>query len=481
MKDDLCREEGRLSALVKQYDMLPPGTRVLCAVSGGADSVYLLRQLCMMQPFWDIQVIAAHYNHNLRGEESRRDENFVRQFVNTHCAPEKTAAFPDGKVVQIPAVALIVGSGDVGAEAARRGTGVEETARSMRYAFLEETAERLGCQRIATAHTADDNAETMLLNLIRGAGLRGLSGIPPVRGKLIRPLLTTQRRTIERVLQQMHIPHVEDSTNADDAYSRNRVRHQLVPLLNQFNPNFLSHTSETASFLRQDDAYLQAIADRAVGEAVRDGETLTLPAAALAGEGDPIATRMARRLLSQLGAWQFGAAHLKAVVDLCRSGDPSAALDLPHGLTARRVYGDLVLCPRAAPSPLADVPLNRDGVTVFGAWLVYCRSAPAHGAPDRDHFFLAPPAGGIVLRSRRTGDGISLPKRGRRTLKKLMIDAKIPKHLRAGVPVLADQGGTLAVAGFGPETSRLARPGELALEITILHSEKREVNCYAGE
>lgn len=157
--------------------LLPPGGGVLCAVSGGADSVYLLCRLCELRESLGLRVWAAHYNHCLRGAESDRDEAFVRDL----CAGLGVEAYS--------------GRGDVAAFARENGLGTEDAARRLRYAFLEQTADALGADAIATAHTADDNAETMLLNLARGAGLRGLCGIPPRRGRVIRPILgVTARR-----------------------------------------------------------------------------------------------------------------------------------------------------------------------------------------------------------------------------------------------------------------------------------------------
>ena len=147
---------NRMEELIRTHDMLPRNSTVLCALSGGADSVCLLAALDELREKLGITLCAAHYNHKLRGAESHRDENFVRELVKTR--------FPDVK--------LYVGSGDVAAQAAAQGTGLEETAREMRYAFLRETARSVGAERIAVAHTADDNAETVLLHLARGTGLQ---------------------------------------------------------------------------------------------------------------------------------------------------------------------------------------------------------------------------------------------------------------------------------------------------------------------
>lgn len=220
-------------------DAIMPGVRVLCAVSGGVDSMYLLHRMTALGAQRGFAVGCAHFNHGLRGAESDRDEAFVR----AQC--EKLG------------VPFYAGRGDV---ASVRGMGTEAAARELRYAFLAQCAQAHSYDWIATAHTADDNAETLLLNLARGCGLRGLTGIPPQRGKLLRPMLDTTRAQAEAYLTAHAIPHVEDSTNAADAYARNRVRHHAVPALESVNPAFVQHAADTAALLREDEAFLCGLA-----------------------------------------------------------------------------------------------------------------------------------------------------------------------------------------------------------------------------
>lgn len=471
------RPDCAMNRLIDEYDMLPPGCTVVCAVSGGADSICLLHRLNQLRAIRPFTLVAAHYNHHLRGAESDRDEAFVKRWVEDWCGPDPAAGQPP-----LPAVRLITGGGDVSGEAKRLGLGLEETARRMRYAFLEEAARAVGADRIATAHTADDNAETVLLHLIRGSGLQGLTGIRPRQGRLVRPLLTTTRREIEDYLELYHIPHVEDSTNQDDAYTRNQVRHQVIPLLDEINPWFVPRMADTIRYLRSDNDYLSAQAAAGARRARPAGDGgLSISAALLASQPDPIAVRIVSCLLGRLGEFQFRAAHLTAVVALSRSPAPSGAVSLPHSLTARRVYGELILVRGARRSPpFAPVSLSVPGEAVLPSigWTIACRRAEAPEQPPDtpDHFFLNPSrlTGPLVIRPRLTGDTITLPRRRAKTVKKLLIDAKVPRWDRDRLPLLADASGPLWLAGFGPDQGRLSSSGAPALEVIALRTAPAE-------
>ena len=237
--------------------------------------MYLLHQLLAFRETRGLQVCAAHYNHGLRGAESERDAVFVAQ----EC----------GKL-NVP---LMTEHGDVMTNAQENRAGIEETARSLRYAFLNEAADALSCSRIATAHTLNDQAETVLMNLCRGSGTRGLAGIPPVRGRIIRPLLQTGRDEIVTWLRENGMPWVEDSSNDSDDYTRNRFRHDLLPLLLKENPSSLEAIGRAAELLREDDECLCRMADVFLHDCW-DGSAL--PAKKLLSLEPPVAARVLRRL-----------------------------------------------------------------------------------------------------------------------------------------------------------------------------------------
>ncbi len=458
-------------ALAAEYDMLPPCGTVLCAVSGGADSMCLLHFLNSLGRERGFSVTAAHYNHHLRGEESMRDAAFVSDWCGR---------------VGIPCV---MGEGDVAAAAQQQNRGVEETARTMRYAFLDATAKECGAAGIATAHHAADNVETVLLHLIRGTGLRGLCGIPPVRGSLIRPLLTTEKSDILAYLEQHSIPFVTDSSNDDLTYTRNRLRHEIIPLLCQLNPNLSGTIAGGLSTLRRDEDYLSALAATALASGVLTENTFTVPAASIAVLPDAVAPRAARLLLEQLHIYRCTAAHLDAIVALARSSAPSGETALPGGVTARRVYGDLTLSAEDVCLTFAPLPLSMPGDTTVGetGWSVSCRRMQQQERSKPGTIYLRCDSlqGNLYLRPRQPGDAITLPGRCTKRLKNLFIDDKVPRWQREKIPVLCDGTGVVAVAGYGGDARCLAKVGDPAWEViftqkdrkrqTVMHKDIKEV------
>lgn len=451
----------QVKALTTEYDMFPRGGKVLCAVSGGADSMCLLHLAWSMAEAGGFQVAAAHYHHGMRGAAADADAAFVETFCKERNIP------------------CVVERGDVYGQAQRLGLGVEETGRRLRYEFLRRTAEELGCNRIATAHNADDNLETLLLHLVRGAGLHGLAGIPPRRGEIVRPLLTTSRSDIEAYLAEHGLTHVEDCTNADESYARNRIRRQVVPVLRQLNPRLTESAAETMGYLRADNDYMNAQAAAACAHARWAEDDLVIEARYIAQLPAAIAPRAARRMLEMMGDGNTdcSAAHLKAIVDLATGEDPSAVAFLPHGRLVQRVYKDLLFTTQSEPlPPFSPTPLNLDGETALEGTPWRCRcwatTCPAEGEPGVLYLAREAVEGELVLRPRQTGDEIALPRRGgTKTVKKLFIDEKVPRRDRERVPVLADGAGVLAVAGFGADQSRLAQPGQPAYALIFWKKE----------
>ena len=432
--------------------LLPRGSRVLIALSGGRDSMALLTALQEAAADRDLTLLAAHYDHGLRGEESRRD----RDFVTAWCAEQ--------------GIPLTVGAGDVAGQAARTRRGIEETARAMRYAFLEETARSAGADVIATAHNADDNLETVLLHLTRGTGLDGLTGIPPRRGKLIRPLLAAPRSDIDGYLARTGVPWVEDSSNAETAYARNRIRREVLPVLKTINPGLAATLAADLVHLRGDRDWLYAQAAPTAALAEGGPGTRSLPAAALTRLPRPVAIRAVKLLLGELDRYQISAVHLDQILALAESRDPSSSLSLPQGLTARRDYDRLILTLREeAPASFSPVPVPGPGTyPLENGWTAVLTLGIGDGTQGAYRCHLAPPAFPLTLRPRAPGDRLALPGRRSKTLKKWHIDEKIPRRRRDALPVLADSTTLLAAAGLGPQAHCIAPAGAPALTVEFL-------------
>ena len=431
---------------IRRYDMLRPGEAVLAALSGGADSVSLLLVLQSL----GYEVRAFHLNHCLRGAESDRDEAFCRALCAKRGVPLT--------VVRVDIAAL------------SQGKAVEETARRERYAQLEKAAD--GC-KIATAHTADDNLETVLFHLVRGSGARGLAGIPPVRGNIIRPLLNAERREIEAFLRENGQDYVTDSSNLSDDYTRNRLRHSVLPVLREINPAAAQSALRLGQQLRQDEQTLGALAADCLHAAAQpDGSYDTRPFLLCR---EAVRGRALRKVAENAGMplRDLAQTHIEALGRLLESADPSAQLDLPHGFTARREYERFRIAPRARGVQPEALPLT---VPFDGLWTdrtrvklrklekseVFYKTVNTFCADCGTIDFAS-----LCVRARQTGDRLRLTEKGgNRTLKKLMIDRKIPAAERNGLAVIADKNGVIAVQNIGMDLSRAPKNGE-RLEIKI--------------
>lgn len=438
-----------------RFDLIPPGTGVLCALSGGADSMYLLCRLLEGREQYGWTVSAAHFNHGLR-PTAQRDEEFVRhwcgkQNIQLFCLRENVEEY-----------------------AAQNKLSVEEAGRVLRYRFLESTAWEQGDSEhpilVATGHHAGDNAETVLMNLIRGCGLHGLTGIPERRGNLVRPMLAVTRREIEDYLEEHSVPHVEDETNADPAFTRNRVRLQLLPLLEELNPRAAEHICAAAARLREDEEELSRQAARISGKGLEVPGGLAVNVDDLRQAPRPIALRSCGQLLERAGLGGE-AVHREGMLALALGEDPSAQIDVPEG-SVRRQYGLLVLSPLLQRSPPEETGLT-EGELCWGSWRITCAPAlcPGKAYVSPGEFYLRP--GTYTVRPRREGDVITLGKRPPKTVKKLMIEGRVPACRRGLVPVLDASGRAAALGGFGPGREFLAQPGEAALHI-ILRAEENE-------
>ena len=395
---------------MERWGMLPPeGGVLLCAVSGGRDSVCLLHYLAAIAPQRGFTVAAGHLNHQMR-PEAQRDEDFVRELCRTLGVAFYTEAAP------------------VYETAARWGLGVEETGRRLRYEFLFRTADAIGADRIATAHHAQDQAETVLLNLLRGTGPEGLGGIPPVRGRIVRPLLQTSRAEIEDYLQENGLSHVEDSTNEDTHYARNRLRRELWPALETINPALERAIGRTAEILRRENGYLDTLAAEYLPPSGTAMETAVLLAAP-----EPLRPRMARLLLERLptGKKDVGAVHIDAMLALAERG---GTLDLPDGARAvcRNGWLRLTVKEEAPPEQVLT-----QGENAWGQYHIIVQ-----GGEGRT----------ITVRTWKSSDRMET-ERGSRSLKRLFADGGVPIEERDRIPVVCVDGEPYAVYSIKERSS----------------------------
>ena len=425
---------------IEDWRMLAAGEPVLVALSGGADSVALLRVLLTLR----YPVRAFHLNHCLRGAEADRDEAFCRALCETLGVP------------------LTVERIDVGAQAA--GEGVEATARRIRYERLTAAAQGA---KVATAHTADDNIETMLFHLARGTGPKGLAGIPPVRGEIIRPLIGAERAQVEAYLAELGQDYVTDSTNLSDAYTRNRIRHEVVPVLRQLNPSVCGAAARLAALLRQDEAYLSEQAENCLTCAARpDGAWEVLP---LRNAHPAVRSRALRLLAAQssMPMRDFTTRHIEALERLLENPNPSAECGLPHGFLARREYGAVRLDRRENSIDRPEIPLSVpfDGAVWQGSVQISLRCLEKKQVFYKSFNTFCVDCGTIdfaslCVRTRRAGDRLRLTENGgSRTLKKLLIDRKIPRCRRDSLAVIADKNGVIAVQDIGMDHSHRPQGG----------------------
>lgn len=444
---------------VQSEGFLRPGERVGVAVSGGADSVALLLLLLELREKLGIVLSVVHFNHKLRGKASDADEKFVAKLAAKHGLEFHAASV------------------HVAQKAKKERANLEDTARRARYDYFHSLVESGALTRIAVAHTADDQAETVLAHILRGTGLTGLGGIHPVAGPIFRPLLNIRRADLRSYLRTKKQNWREDATNRDTARTRARIRRKLLPLLEkQFQPAVVEHLCTLAELAREDESFLEAaVAKRAAELVEKDGECQRITATDLlestSGVGEPhsLSNRLVRHIVRSLKprGGQLGAVHVNAVLELARHGQSGASLALPGGVEVRRERDALAFhavgknfaagTPSKAREFEYNIDLARDEqelrVPELGCvfrfrvidWSAKRAETIMYGTVlDRDRLRLP-----LVLRNWRPGDRMRpLGHRNAHKLKRLLNEKRISRWARDGWPVLTS-GGILAWArGF---------------------------------
>ncbi len=419
---------------IRRYDLLPGGTRVAVAVSGGADSVALLHLLLQLAPSGRFEVAGlVHVNHQLR-DAAERDEAFCRTLAAQ---------------LHVPAHVASVG---VRQAAAAERRSIEDTARRLRYAALEQARQALRADRVAVGHTRDDQAETVLLKLLRGAGSRGLAGVYPQNGTIVRPLFDVRRQQLRTWLTDNGIGHVEDASNEDVANPRNLLRHEVLPALERwFGPSVPTVLARAADIARADDELLTDLARSSLGRAVRhEGDRLLIDAPAARGMPLALQRRVLLEALRTAGVREPGFADVDALG--CLLDGTTAAADLSGQVRAERNGTAVVLSGRdvqadtvppfryALPVP-GRVWVAEAGATVEAEMKALGDAVPG-GTTDGPVAVVADAslAAGAFVRSWQPGDALRpVGLGGTKKLQDLFVDRKVARYARHRLPLVVDR------------------------------------------
>ncbi len=427
----------RVRRFVAEKELFSAPCRVILGLSGGADSMALLH---ILRAFDGVTVEAVHVHHGLRGDEADRDEAFVT---------EQCAAL---------GVPLSVHRVDVAALAASQKVSTEEAGRRARYALFDRLAEEGGFDAVATAHHGDDQAETVLMRLLRGSGVDGLAGIPAKRGCFVRPLLDCTRKEIEAFCREQNIAYVTDSTNFQPHYRRNCYRHELLPALERYNPAVKNALCRLADHAAEDSAFLLSLAEEQLLKAKVDDTRFDVHC--FIGQPSPIRRRMAVLTLKQWGCYSYDESHLCALDAAICAG--KGGVSLPGGVNILVSQGWLQLTSLAVcEHGVVSFPLPRCGEFVDVTWWgesyrIHNMDRASYDSLSNVHkmFFKYSIScdtihGNLCVRSRREGD--YMHPAGRhigKSLKKLLIEWKVPSLCRDAFPLLCDEEGILLVPGY---------------------------------
>jgi tRNA(Ile)-lysidine synthase len=435
---------------ITKHHMIQTGDRVIVAVSGGPDSVALLKALELLSPEYRMTLVAAHLNHGLRGEDASRDEEFVKQLcremgIECECRTADIASLSRGS-----------------------GRSLEDLSREVRYDFLADVAGNYRADKIALGHNLHDQVETVIMNFLRGSGPGGLRGILPVREFIyVRPLFNVRRDEIITFLEAHGMTFMSDSSNVETYYLRNRIRNELIPELTQhYNPN-LEHTLfATSEIMRLENDYMTAVTDKILsGWAVGHAEGgIRIRISALRSHHEALRNRIIQSLLHRFTppGKGVGFTHIKSVLHLTSGNDPNALLKLPYGIDVRREYDWLVMKKREfhrEAEPVVSSRLHYDvevpgivGMEELGRSMRFSLVDPPVDAKSvtKDTMYMDYEKVALPLKVRtvKPGDRIQpLGMEGSRKVKSYFIDLKIPRHLRTRIPLVLDSESVLWIAG----------------------------------
>ena len=435
----MLKEKEKVKETIKKHGMLSSGDRVVVGVSGGPDSVALLHILKELAPRLMISLSIAHLNHRFRGRDSDRDAEYVQELA---------------KKLNLP---IIVESRDVPAFIKKEGLSPEDGARRARYDFFARVAKQIKADKIALGHNADDQAETVLMRLLRGSGREGLGGIPPVRDleaqsqkiQIIRPLIETTRDEIKKYLKENRIKSRLDASNIEPVYLRNRIRLKLLPLLAKYNPNIKSILVRTAQLLREEDRYLEEIVNRHLKQMIkrRGEEKITLDITKLSSLPSPIQRRLLRESVGLIKGdkLDINLAHIEDILNLSKARG-RASLDLPGNILVTKEYRRLSIGFKKEKKVSSfNYFLKVPGITKIPEIGLSFRAKILKGTPktlkegskEKAYFDYERLKAPLSLRNREEGDRFQpLGMRGSKKLKDFFMDEKIPFQKRERTPLL---------------------------------------------
>ncbi|MBN1832406.1 MAG: tRNA lysidine(34) synthetase TilS [Deltaproteobacteria bacterium] len=437
---DTIKKVGRT---ISRHRMLNPGDLCIVAVSGGADSVCLLDILNELKAALGIRLVAAHFDHGLREGEDDAETRFVRDLASSMNLPfesEKAASLMDGA------------SGSV-----------EEKARDARYIFLESLREDLSAQKIAMGHHLNDQAETVLMRLLRGTGPSGLTGIPPFREKaIIRPLIDIKKEEIESYCKARDLTYKVDSSNLQKDYLRNRIRLELLPSLLEYQPRLIEHLGRLAGILRDENAYMEGRAeDWIVRNAdLRSTGEVSIPIPSFLGLPQPIRNRVIRQILRKVGKGlrRIDSRHIESVADLGKSKNSHSSLNLPNGLMVQRSY-DRMVFRIGEGEELKGFHYLLDGAGTYfieeiGQTIGLVEVEPKadlnlEGDERTAYLDQEKLEFPLIFRNFRLGDRfVPLGMTGHKKIKDFFIDLKIPVESRALIPLLVSGNQPIWIGGY---------------------------------
>jgi tRNA(Ile)-lysidine synthase len=435
-------EKKVLSSILK-HRMIRSGDKVVVGVSGGPDSVCLLNIMYQLRTRLKIGLIVAHLDHGLRPGEDEKETELVARL-----ARELDLTFAWERVTQLAKV---------------HRASLEERAREIRYGFFERVLREHHAQKLAIGHNMNDQAETVLMHILRGTGLAGLSGIPPIRGDhFIRPLLGTTRQEIQAYLRERHLPYMIDSSNLEKRYLRNKIRLDLIPALLPYQPRLVEHLHDLSSLSREENRYMDREAETCLKTVILNSSehSLRISLAAFKSLPTPLQYRIIRKAIKMVkgNLRRIDLGHIKAVDDLVKSSRPQIELDLPENLIVKKEYERLSVS--LGPETQNDdfsYPIEGLGRFQLGQinMAITCEEHPGDDfgeyspSPWEECFDLDILKWPLILRNYRAGDRfMPLGLNGFKKLKDVFIDNKIPSRERRKIPILESCGDIMWVCGI---------------------------------